>query len=1507
VAGVGGRAGLFALGPGFNAATGRFTAGVEGVYFAAAHLSLSGLSTTGDLLEASISANGCTQCLTSLRIEAVGQRTLSVCGVIQLMPGDTISLRVRGDVALRHSGTGFAAILISTRTLGPGLRSVEFLGYAGTPISVQHFGALRIRTDNSNVSLSRVTHMSIDARIAREDSCPASFTGHMDNDVVPPLLMQVDTSTAGTQGSYKLTAPRGQVTVSTDDFVGALYPSDGEQLPTGGGSFLYTRAGTASGRVGNIGMIQSFKAFVEQGNIELDLSSADYTKCLNDCSGRGRCYDDGSCLCWAGYTGQDCSRRNCPNDCSGRGLCDKWSGKCECVQRFVGEDCSQVACPATDGKCADCPGADAICEVTCQQDSSGQCLYGVSALSITSDVTLQLLLRSSVLSTGRRLSTATLLDDVARIIGMEQHQALFQMPHFDNVSIPDRLWQAPVCTVTVYGEDKFLGWQAVFPPGQYTVTDLENMGAQNDDIESLRVSWGCECQLWAASLGGAGWKQTFGYGDHDAAAIQATSARINDASAMIVTQVQTPARPQLLMARLQLTAELPESRLFGTKLLPAPFAQWYALRRHPETDRSIYVLKTLPQYGIAPNLLQPVVISGMEVLEMQIDIQCPNKCSRNALSCSLDTGKCNCQMGYFRDDCALKTCPGNCRGRGQCDVATGFCTCFSGFTGMGCEKILCGSDCGLARQAGSCDYNTGMCKCRGDAWGDNCEYFRCPANCTWPVGGVCDAATGLCTCRSGRLLRDCSGSVCPGTAATLDIVLSADRSERAVCAIPWDNAAAAASLGLNMNCAEGFENMVCDAMPTFRSACACTCKHSQDTRPCYTGTSLTNYQGDEARTIDGRTCAFWDGRDGVAVEVENRCRIPPGNPHESTALSCYVNPKYPPYLLVARVGDNADATFALVDTDNSSTIDVWELSSMLQDYLQYTANQVFVDRLWTEFAQWGRGMDDSASGSWENTDEQFSNTSIGNLTLRISEPEFAALWANVTCSTCHLCFASQNGSARIEHCADLSSQLISKEAHPQLWAVFNASGQHRLFHNFSARPTPPSNHSLNATTPPDRIEFGLQLHHELDGYAFLPGYQQRELMEARLRDRLLGFGTATATAKAEESGYRYFRASRLQFYSGIVDAAENAGVKAELGVWGQFGCSGRGMCQIETGTCACFAEWTGKGCGVERDECDSSPCANGGTCSDLFGAYSCECTADFQGERCELCRTDATHPSCIPCASSPCANGGTCSANAVGVYSCECPPSFNGTNCETCSEYGLLAGADPLCQPCMIAPCQNGGSCIENVSSLVADGGFVCQCPVQYNGTTCEFCWTAECLRQKTCVPRDPLRDAPCLFPSATCAPLLPAGAFEECDVFCKPRNCSSVKAVTDAARRGESIVACGLHDDGCRGSVDCGGCGGGMTCSNASYGHCVIPSFVNLTRTGCVCASTWKFTCPSGAVTQFVGCPGANSVPPGPCDFDTGGFAGGSWCLTGHLADRVGHYIPPSPSSCGSEDWGYW
>ncbi|XP_063762554.1 delta-like protein C isoform X2 [Eleginops maclovinus] len=173
-------------------------------------------------------------------------------------------------------------------------------------------------------------------------------------------------------------------------------------------------------------------------------------------------------------------------------------------------------------------------------------------------------------------------------------------------------------------------------------------------------------------------------------------------------------------------------------------------------------------------------------------------------------------------------------------------------------------------------------------------------------------------------------------------------------------------------------------------------------------------------------------------------------------------------------------------------------------------------------------------------------------------------------------------------------------------------------------------------------------------------------------------------------------------------------------------------------TCTCRPGFTGKNCEIETNECDSNPCKNGGSCTDLEDDYSCACPQGFYGKNCEVIA--------MTCADGPCFNGGTCVENTAGGYSCQCPTGFTGSNCEKridrCSSNPCANGAQCLdlgklvmchCRPgfsgprceinkddCAGNPCRNAGTCVDGINN------FTCTCTLGFTGKDCSV-RTSQC------------------------------------------------------------------------------------------------------------------------------------------------------------------------------------
>ncbi|CAH1795815.1 unnamed protein product [Owenia fusiformis] len=128
------------------------------------------------------------------------------------------------------------------------------------------------------------------------------------------------------------------------------------------------------------------------------------------------------------------------------------------------------------------------------------------------------------------------------------------------------------------------------------------------------------------------------------------------------------------------------------------------------------------------------------------------------------------------------------------------------------------------------------------------------------------------------------------------------------------------------------------------------------------------------------------------------------------------------------------------------------------------------------------------------------------------------------------------------------------------------------------------------------------------------------------------------------------------------------------------------------------------------NEClEDSPCENSGTCLDLMVGFNCLCTDGYTGTNCE---TDINECSSSPCLhgstctdqvnGSPCLHGSTCT-DKINGYICTCVDGYTGTHCETDID------------ECLDDPCLNGGICEDKVN------GFTCFCEGSlFGGTLCQ-------------------------------------------------------------------------------------------------------------------------------------------------------------------------------------------
>ncbi|KAI0238464.1 hypothetical protein LSAT2_010821 [Lamellibrachia satsuma] len=146
-----------------------------------------------------------------------------------------------------------------------------------------------------------------------------------------------------------------------------------------------------------------------------------------------------------------------------------------------------------------------------------------------------------------------------------------------------------------------------------------------------------------------------------------------------------------------------------------------------------------------------------------------------------------------------------------------------------------------------------------------------------------------------------------------------------------------------------------------------------------------------------------------------------------------------------------------------------------------------------------------------------------------------------------------------------------------------------------------------------------------------------------------------------------------------------------------FDMSQRGTCHsVPAGVwCDCLPGTSGDSCQQDFDECASSPCQNGATCSTpQLDMYSCECVAGYAGQTCE---TDIDE-----CSSNPCQHGGTCSTPQLNLHACDCEPGYKGDNCE-------------IVDKCASSPCLNSATCENRITH------YFCHCAMNYLGPNCEY------------------------------------------------------------------------------------------------------------------------------------------------------------------------------------------
>ncbi|MEO7112750.1 MAG: calcium-binding EGF-like domain-containing protein [Polyangiaceae bacterium] len=201
-----------------------------------------------------------------------------------------------------------------------------------------------------------------------------------------------------------------------------------------------------------------------------------------------------------------------------------------------------------------------------------------------------------------------------------------------------------------------------------------------------------------------------------------------------------------------------------------------------------------------------------------------------------------------------------------------------------------------------------------------------------------------------------------------------------------------------------------------------------------------------------------------------------------------------------------------------------------------------------------------------------------------------------------------------------------------------------------------------------------------------------------LDDTVLAVGLAGTDGGADAT----FEASTLDASAGETGAPDSGPLPCASSP-----CLNGGMCtnEVASYSCSCPGGFTGTNCQTKVDNCAGNPCAHG-TCVDGTTSYTCTCSTGFTGVNCDACATSYFgYPTCTFCtAAGTCSSHGTCSTTG----SCTCNTGFTGASCNACAtDYYNY----PTCTFCLAAnTCGGHGTCSSTAT---------CQCNAGYSGGTC--------------------------------------------------------------------------------------------------------------------------------------------------------------------------------------------
>lgn len=231
---------------------------------------------------------------------------------------------------------------------------------------------------------------------------------------------------------------------------------------------------------------------------------------------------------------------------------------------------------------------------------------------------------------------------------------------------------------------------------------------------------------------------------------------------------------------------------------------------------------------------------------------------------------------------------------------------------------------------------------------------------------------------------------------------------------------------------------------------------------------------------------------------------------------------------------------------------------------------------------------------------------------------------------------------------------------------------------------------------------------------------------------------------------------------------------------------------------------------LERNECNSNPCRNGGTCLDGYKRFSCRCPTNWEGPTC-----DENVNECAVYAGTGlgCQNGATCIDN-LGSYSCICPAEWYGIHCTQRHDDCSSASHEALC---------GHGTCIKQTRTQIGQPQFTCICDEGWKtdgrNPACNID-VNECLEGRSPCSKNPL--VPCINieGSVRCG-TCPAGYTGD------GYTCSDINE-------------CFINNGGCSPFVQCENTVGSRRCGSCPAGYqgngemCSYVGVCNIINGGC-------------------------------------------------------------------------